>query len=328
MKIRKACNLETYYGHTHPIDATSPEVLFMNAVCEGRAQDAKSYLCEKKLFGDTQCVVDAPYGRFLGLAGVESFAKGWLERFHAQSAYMTPIIQTIANGRVGLEAVINFVVDGEINQVPMFIVGDFRTPKLLDEVRLYCHFSFVPDLQAYRKPMFVSAHLETGDPGLLTGSVGEYYEALHHSPAVDVERILKTMGDNCIFGGYEGWGSQCNPHTTREDLRKAYEGMATYIPRCVGMRYETIIDDGKTCLIEWQHIVTRAGWEERNRIAISAISAYERGEDGLLCSIRICDYAGFEKTIDWSKVPDATFEEARSINYVESYPPTVGVKKI
>lgn len=32
-------------------------------------------------------------------------------------------------------------------------------------------------------------------------------------------------------------------------------------------------------------------------IAISAISAYERGEDGKLCSIRICDYAGWEKLL-------------------------------
>ena len=63
-------------------------------------------------------------------------------------------------------------------------------------------------------------------------------------------------------------------------------------------------------------------------IAISAISAYERGEDGKLCSIRICDYAGWEKTIDWSKVPDATFEEARKINYVETYSPNVGAKVI
>ena len=328
MEIRKECNLIKYYGHTHPINATSPDVLFMNALCEGRVEDVKGFFREKKLFGNKPPVVDCMYGRYEGLDGIEEFARGWLSRFQAESAYITPVVQTIANGRVVLETVVNFVVDGAINQVPMFVVGDFRTSQLLEEVRMYCHFSFVPDLQAYRKPMFVSAHLETGDPGLLTGAVGEYYEALHHSPAVDVERILETMGENCIFGGYEGWGSDCNPHTTREDLRRAYEGMATYIPRCVGMRYETIIDDGKTCVIEWQHIVTKAGWEERHRIAISAISAYERGEDGKLCSIRICDYAGFEKTIDWSKVPDATFEEARSINYVESYSPYIGVKKI
>ena len=59
-----------------------------------------------------------------------------LDRFGAQSAFITPVIQTIANGRVGLEAAINFVVDGEIEQVPMFIIADLRTPKLLDEVRL------------------------------------------------------------------------------------------------------------------------------------------------------------------------------------------------
>ena len=88
---------------------------------------------------------------------------------------------------------------------------------------------------------------------------------------------------------------------------------------------ETIIDDGTTCVIEWVHIVTRAGQEERKRIAISGVAAYERGEDGLLCSIRISDYAGYEHTIDWTKTP-VTEEQAKSINFVESFPAGVGRK--
>lgn len=91
------------------------------------------------------------------------------------------------------------------------------------------------------------------------------------------------------------------------------------------MRYETIIDDGRTCVIEWVHIVSRAGQEERARIAISGVSAYERGDDGLLCSIRICDYAGLERTIDWTKTP-VTKEEAQKINFVEEFPAGVGRK--
>ena len=42
--------------------------------------------------------------------------------------------------------------------------------------------------------------------------------------------------------------------------------MALYIPRCVGMRYETLIDDGRTGIIEWVHIVSDAGYEERGRV--------------------------------------------------------------
>ena len=89
------------------------------------------------------------------------------------------------------------------------------------------------------------------------------------------------------------------------------------------MRYETIIDDGVNCTIEWQHVVSRAGREELSRIAIAGISTYERGKSGKLCSIRICDYAGYEKTIDWTKTP-VTQAEAQSINFVEEFPAGCG----
>ena len=94
--------------------------------------------------------------------------------------------------------------------------------------------------------------------------------------------------------------------------------MAEYIPRCVGMRYETLTDDGVNCVIEWVHIVSDAGRRERNRIAMSGIAAYERGEDGLLCAVRISDYAGLEGTIDWSQLP-VTKEYAESLHRVDVF---------
>ena len=166
----------------------------MEAVCVGKADEAVSFFRESKLFGDARPVVDVPYGRFEGLEGIRAFAEGFVSRFGADFAFLTPVVQTVANGRVASELVVNFVVDGEIEEVPMFVIADLRTPGLLDEVRMYCHFSFVPNLQAYRKPIFPVAHREMGDPGLLTGAVREYYEALHHAPAVDVDRICKVFG--------------------------------------------------------------------------------------------------------------------------------------
>ena len=185
--------------------------------------------------------------------------------------------------------------------MPMFIVGDLRTADKLDEIRLYCHCSYVPGLTAYRKPMFRSAHLEMGDPGLLTGAMREYYEALHHVPGVDVDRIMGVMGEGCLFGGYEpavvagSAGGTAQQDHSRDRLRTTFEHMNHYIPRCVGMRYETLTDDNVTAIIEWVHIVSAQGQQELSRIALSGISAYERGPDGLLCAIRICDYAGLEE---------------------------------
>lgn len=330
MKVRQACTLAKLYAKPgRKVQADSPELRFMNAVCSGSTDEAAGCFCDKKLFGNVPCVVDAPYGRFEGLSEIRAFAKEWLDTFHAQSASVQPVMQTRANGRSITEAVIHFVVDGEINEVPMFIVGDLRTADKLDEVRLYCHCSYVPGLTAYRKPMFRSAHLEMGDPGLLTGAMREYYEALHHVPGVDVDRIMGVMGEGCLFGGYEpatvagAVGDTAHQDHSREALRTTFEHMSRYIPRCVGMRYETLTDDNTTAIIEWVHIVSAQGQQELSRIALSGISAYERGEDGLLCAIRICDYAGLEKTIDWTKTPISR-EEAMQINYVDAFPAGVG----
>lgn len=325
MKIRKKAWLADMYAHPgRAILANSPELQFIQAVCGGLTDEAVSLFREHKLFGNIPPAVDAPHGRFAGLDGIRRFADGWLSVFQADSAFVTPVIQTRANGRSVTELVINFVKDGEIEQVPMFVMGDLRTSGTLDEVRIYCHFTYVPGITAYRKPLFQSAHLEMGDPGLLTGAVREYYEALHHVPNADVDRIMSAIGDKCRFGGYEPWGDE--PHDAdKEEIRRKFVRMSGYIPRCVGMRYETIVDDGVNCVIEWQHIVSEAGQSELGRVCLSGISAYERGEDGLLCAIRISDYAGYERTIDWDKTPISR-QEAFQYNLVKSFPAGVGRK--
>ncbi|NLL00004.1 MAG: hypothetical protein GX271_04995 [Clostridiales bacterium] len=327
MKIRKACNLKRLYHDTiRDIKENTPDLAFIRSVCAGRIDDVVSMFREKKLFWNEPPVVDTPYGRFEGLDEIRSFTEGFISRFNATSAEVEPVYQTISGGRIALEVVISFVVDEEIEEVPMFVVVDLRTPKLLEEVRIYCHYSFVPDLTPYRKPIFQPAHYEMGDPGLLTGAMRSYYEALHQAPYCNAERIHKSFASDCIVGGYEPWGSAIK---TREEMSSDAHNfghhLSTYIPACVGMRYETIIDDGRTCVIEWVHIVSKQGQKERNRIAMSGISAYTRNDDGYLCAVRICDYAGHESEIDWTKTP-VTKEEAYSINLIDEFPKGCGMK--
>jgi len=88
----------------------------------------------------------------------------------------------------------------------------------------------------------------------MTGAVREYYTALHHVPSVDVERILRSMHPDCVFGGYGQYTGQ-ELEKGMEALRRVYTGMSSYIPEKVGMRYETLIDDGVTGVIEWVHAV-------------------------------------------------------------------------
>ena len=171
-KIRKSCSLARLYkGPQHPIDESYAELRLIRAACEGDEDAAVALFFEKKLFGNTPCVIDTPYRRFEGLEGVREFVRTWLSTFHADEGKVIPVVQTRANGRSVTELQIDFTVNGEIEQVPMFVVADLRTQDTLDEVRIYCHCSFVPGLQAYRKPLFRISHLEMGDPGLLTGAV-------------------------------------------------------------------------------------------------------------------------------------------------------------
>ena len=282
--IQQSVLASLYRNSTHPVHEDYAELRLIRAACSGQADEACSLFREEKLFGHVPCVIDTPYARYEGLSGVRRFVEEWLPRFGATDAEVIPVIQTRANGRSVTELQVDFSSPEGIRQVPFFVVADLRTQDTLDEVRLYTHCSFIPGLQAYRAPLF----------------------------------LMQCMSEKCVFGGYEPLVPGREPATTREEVREKYEHMALYIPRCVAMRYETLTDDGRTCVIEWVHVISRAGREERGRIAMSGIAAYERGDDGLLCSIRISDYAGLERTIDWSQLP-VSKEEAEQVNFVEEY---------
>ena len=326
MEIRKMAELYALYPEAQEgIKADSPELLLMKHISENNTDGALALFREKRQFSDNPPAVDTPYGRFEGKEQIRAFAEGFVSRYEADGLSILPKFQTRSGGRSVTEMVLNFESDGMIDQVPMFVVADLGSRGTLEEVRLYCHSSFVPHLTPYRKPMFTPAHLEMGDPGLMTGAVKEYYTALHHVPRVDVERILRCMHPDCVFGGYALYRGQ-EPEKGTEALRRVYTGMATYIPEKVGMRYETLIDDGVTGVIEWVHVISDQGREELGRIAMSGIAAYMRGEDGRLISIRISDYAWMEKEIDWEQT-GTTEEEAKKVNAVTEFPAGVGRKR-
>jgi hypothetical protein len=324
-EIRNMAELHVLYPEAQEgIRYDSPELLMMQYIAENNTDEVMALFREKRQFSDTPPAVDVPYGRFEGKEQIRAFAEGFIARFEAVSLSILPKFQTRSGGRSVTEMVLNFEVEGMINQVPMFVVADLGSRGTLEEVRMYTHSSFVPHLTPYRKPMFTPAHLEMGDPGLLTGAVKEYYTALHHMPSVDVERILRCMHPDCVFGGYALYRGQ-EPEKGLEAMRRVYTGMGSYIPAKVGMRYETLIDDGVTGVIEWIHVISDQG-RELGRIPMGGIAAYMRGEDGRLISIRISDYAWMEKEIDWSRT-GTTEEEAGRINTVREFPAGVGRKR-
>ncbi|MBR6164463.1 MAG: nuclear transport factor 2 family protein [Clostridia bacterium] len=325
MEIRKRAELDALYPEAQKgIQYDSPELLLMRYIAENNTDGAMALFRDRRQFSDALPAADTPYGRFEGKEQIRAFAEGFINRFEADGLSILPKFQTRSGGRSVTEMVLNFEAGGMIDQVPMFVVADLGSMGTLEEVRLYCHSTFVPHLTPYRKPLFTPAHLEMGDPGLMTGAVKEYYTALHHMPGVDVERILRCMHPDCVFGGYALYNGQ-EPEKGLEALRRVYTGMSSYIPFKVGMRYETLIDDGVTGVIEWVHVISDQG-RELGRIAMSGIAAYMRGEDGRLISIRISDYAWMEKEIDWEQT-GTTEEEARKINAVTAFPAGVGRKR-
>ena len=113
MKIRKRSSLVRFYaGPEHPIDKTSPEYQFLDAVCRQDLDEVRRIFFDRKLFGDEKSAVDAPYGRFTGIDGICDFTQHFNERFGAESSFLVPAVQTIANGRACLEYDVNFVIDG------------------------------------------------------------------------------------------------------------------------------------------------------------------------------------------------------------------------
>ena len=305
---------EAYHTARKPISDASPELRFLRALCAGDAEQAASFFPERMQFEPEAPVVDAPHGRYEGPGQIRDFAARWLKSFQADAADVLPVVQTRSGGRAVTECVVSFFAQGRLlRQIPMLVIAEVRGDGKLDGARIYFHFQQAPGFSAYRAPIFRSQHLTEQDPHLLTGAVRAYLEALHTQPCCDVARVMDIVGEDCCFGGYVA--DQPIIRCSRQELRAAYVHMAAYIPRWLRIRFETVVDDGVTCVIEWVHIITREGREEGGRLCESGVAVYERGEDGRLSGIRICDYAHCESLIDWSQT-GVSKAQAESVNYL------------
>ena len=89
--ITRSVLAELYAGPEHPIHEDYAELKLLRAVCAGDADAACALFRDKKLFGGVPCVIDTPYKRYEGLAGVRQFAEEWLGRFEAERAEVVPV---------------------------------------------------------------------------------------------------------------------------------------------------------------------------------------------------------------------------------------------
>ena len=294
IKYKNKCTfVEQYSRPDRIINANSPELMFVSAMSRGDADAAAGLFHDTKLFGAPP-VVDSPHGRFTGLDAIKKFAEDWLDSFHATNAFVIPVVQTTAGGRSVTEMVVGFNVDGEYLRIPMSCVADLRKNGFADEIRIYFHYLHSPGFKAYRPPIYQPSFNIHGEYNLLTGAFGEYYKCLHER---QVDKMLAVFNENLCFGGYTP--EEVDPMKKNySTIHEEYERVLARVPAVETVRFEAVIDDGVTSVIEWTLVVTDLGRKKYNRVYQAGIAAYERGPDDKIMSVRICDYMDREDDID------------------------------
>jgi hypothetical protein len=294
MKFKNKCTfIEQYSRPWRIINANSPELAFIAAISHENSAAALNIFHETKLFG-AEPVVDAPHGRFSGKKAIREFAEDWLESFNASNAFVVPVVQTQAGGRSCTEMVVHFNVGGEYLRVPMIVVADLRDGAKADEIRIYFHYLMAPGFKAYRPPIFQPSFNIHGEYSLLTGAFGEYYRCLHER---DLDKMLDVFDENICYGGYAP--EEIHPlRKNYETIHEEYARVMSRVPSIESVRFESVIDDGVTGVIEWTLCVTDLGREKYRRVYQAGIAAYERGSKEKLLSVRICDYMDHEDDIE------------------------------
>ena len=143
------------YAKTAPrsIDETSPEIRFMQAICRGDAQ-AADFFNETTVYGQ-QVFLDAPHGRYHGVAEIQRFCDTWLSDFKASGATVYPVVQTVAGGKAICEMEIWFeLLSGGVQRVPMTVFSDLSSSRMMEGMRIYFFFKFMDGCPVYR-----AAHL-------------------------------------------------------------------------------------------------------------------------------------------------------------------------
>ena len=319
----KPCNfLEKYANDENKIDKNTPELRLMEQLCAGEKSLAGVFFEEKMTYGMTS-YIDAPHGRFEGFLRMNEFCDGWLKSFKAISAESIPVIQTISGLRSASEIVVRFALDnGETQEIPMMVVGDLRAGGKLDAVRIYFWWNWVEGFSPVRSPAFTPTHTTPGELNLLTGYFREYYANLHNPNSEEaLEHIMNTFEPDFIFGGYAPAGQVRSEGEVSlsplEAHRIIFRDKILYnTPSWRGVRFETLIDDGRTVVMEWVLTLNPIGYEHGS-VSQSGVAAYERGATGKLKSIRICDNLSpdDERQIDHSKAYENFFTAYPNIGY-------------
>ncbi len=299
--------LETHAPLKNPCDTNSIEYRFLTDLLAGDI-DISKYMNEKT-FSGRKAHVYTPYERYEGFKEIKEFASDFRKRLGAVGKIeIKPVAQTIANGRICLEA--EFWIDSgeeETKNIPMSWFFDIGLDNKIEGVRLYYFFKWVEGTPAYFRPYFKPSANKPADPHLMTGIIRYYYEQLHNFVPKDaLANILSMFDDDIMFGALRPIEYH-PPRIGIEAMRLKYSHTTSIIPGDVYIRFETITDDGVNCATEWVSIVRQHALKD-GIVSMSGMASYQRGADGKIISVRILDNFGYEADIDLSTVlPEDNF---------------------
>lgn len=321
------CNFVELFADGNTVrEPESPELRFLEQVCSGAPLNADEYFTDVTSY-QSKTVLDAPQGRYSGLGEIGLFCGQWLRSLHAVSGKVEPVVQTIAGGRSASEVVVHFDLEGgDTLDLPVCVIGDLRMDGKLEGLRIYFSAQWIDGFSTYRAPVFTPTYTTPGELNLLTGYVREYYAMLHNPDSDEaLERIVETFEDDLKFGGYIRddiiddmiSGIEFTEEEKRDKIareRRIYrDDILVRAPKWRSVRFETVIDDGVTCVIEWVLVVNPIGIEHGS-MSQSGMAAYKRGKTGRLSEIRICD------NLDVESLGKVKPEEITCENFVTAYP--------
>ena len=85
---------EEYHKLNHKIDENSPELRFLNHICEGKNNVTEFF--HEKTANQNDVVIYTPGGIYSGIEEIKEFAKNFLKSLNATKIEVHPVIQTQA----------------------------------------------------------------------------------------------------------------------------------------------------------------------------------------------------------------------------------------
>jgi hypothetical protein len=215
--------------------------------------DAKASLLRR--LGDAASLDEPLFGRSMGLAELEAHVGKLAAWLSERSARFLPSGVVVGGDRDVAEGVLDLRVDGAGLSLPVAVVVERRRAREVS-VRVY---HATKSVAGARRGPAAAANVSPSFPEL----VAEQFLALRNHDAAEVFSGFQTDGTVC-----DGLGQEYDKATLAELLARSDMDLE---PR-------TVADDGKICAVECA----------RNDDTGSLL-VFQRGDTGLLCSLRIYD---------------------------------------